>query len=249
MDFDYKKPMHILALLLIIGSIFVILVLPVLSFFNFFPSTQSVEYQQLAEDLNLMLQISVLFFQLIFAFVFFMLIPALWYIFVNSCSIRKVFQKLRLTIENIDIAFLYGLLAAIGIYAISFVFVIVLQSTGYEVEDLSNIPDLTRMFSPPILIFLVAIMPVAEEVFFRGFLLEKIESFAGSSVAIIVTSFLFGIAHASYGKIFPIILPILMGILLAYIVIKTRNLYASIIAHVIYNVVAMVLYYLGMSLQ
>ncbi len=243
MDFNYKKPLHLFALLLVLSSIFIILISPILSFFEFFPSTQSVEYQNIVENLDLMAEIFMLIFQLIFAFVFFILFPLLWYLLVNSLSFKKTLTKIRLTLKNIDMAFLWGILTVGLIFAITFVLEFILQQSGADLSDLSNIPDLEALFSPAILFFLVAVMPVAEEIFFRGFLLEKFESFAGQNFAIMLTAVLFGVAHMSYGKIYPVIMPIVMGLLLGYIVIKTKNLYAAIIAHVTFNVTVIILYF------
>jgi len=243
MDFNYRKPMHILALLLIISSIFIILISPILSFFEFFPSTQSVEYQNIVDNLNLMVEIFMLILQLAFAFVFLILFPLLWYVLVNSISFKKALSRIRLTFENIDIAFLWGILTVGLIFVITFLLEFVLEQSGANLSDLSNIPDLEALFSPAILFFIVAIMPVAEEIFFRGFLMEKFESYAGKNFAIVMSAVLFGIAHMSYGKIYPVIMPIIMGLLLGYIVIKTKNLFASIIAHVTFNIVVIILYF------
>ena len=243
MDFNYRKPMHVLALLLIISSIFIILISPILSFFEFFPSTQSVEYQNIVDNLNLMVEIFMLILQLAFAFVFLILFPLLWYVLVNSISFKKALSRIRLTFENIDIAFLWGILTVGLIFVITFLLEFVLEQSGANLSDLSNIPDLEALFSPAILFFIVAIMPVAEEIFFRGFLMEKFESYAGKNFAIVMSAVLFGIAHMSYGKIYPVIMPIIMGLLLGYIVIKTKNLFASIIAHVTFNIVVIILYF------
>ena len=250
MDFNYRKPIHFLALLLILSSIIFILILPVIQFLNMIPSAQTSDYQAIEEELGLLLEAMNLIFTLFLAFVFFILFPLLWYLFVNSFSFRKSIAKIRITLENIDIAFLWGVLATILIYIITFISMFILQNfAGTDVADLSNIPDLQNYFSSPAILFiLVAIMPIAEEIFFRGFLLEKFESFAGPNIAIVATSILFGIAHMGYGKLFPVIVPIFMGLLLAYIVIRTKNLFASIFAHVSFNVIAIILYFLGKSL-
>jgi membrane protease YdiL (CAAX protease family) len=119
---------------------------------------------------------------------------------------------------------------------------------GQKTQDLSNIPDIQRLFSWPVLFFLVTIQPIGEEIFFRGFLFEKIEHFGGGIVAIFITAFLFGLAHMSYGKIFPVLMPMVMGIVLGYIIFKTKNLYSSIIAHIIFNVTSLSLAYVGQHL-
>jgi len=243
MDFNYRKPLHLLALLMMIGSIFVIIISPILTFFNVPSFDTPSNYDSLGYNLNLMLEAFILIFYLAFAFIFFILFPLLWYVLVNDISIKKAFSRIRVTLENIDMAFLWGILTVFIIFGITFVLEFVLEQSGADMSDLSNVPDLEALFSPTILFFLVAIMPIAEEIFFRGFLMEKFEGFAGKNFAIFMSAVLFGIAHMSYGKIYPVIMPIIMGLLLGYIVIKTRNLFASIIAHVTFNVTVIVLYF------
>jgi membrane protease YdiL (CAAX protease family) len=156
---------------------------------------------------------------------------------------------MRIRLENIDIAFLYGILATIAMYALSFILVAILEFSGANIQDISNIQDIELYFSPIPMFILIAIMPVAEEIFFRGFLLDKINNYAGKNIAIFSTAILFGIAHMEYAKIYPVVITFLMGIILAYIVFKTKNLFSAIIAHVTYNVIVYVMYILASSLN
>lgn len=239
MDFNYRKPIHLLALVMVMASIFVIIIVPIFTFFNDSLSN----YESLGQQINLMLEVFMLIFYLGFSFVFFILFPILWYLLVNSISIKQSLSRIKVTFKNIDIAFLWGILTVFIIFGITFVIEFALQYSGADISDLSNIPDLEALFSPPVLFFLVAIMPIAEEIFFRGFLLDKFEDFAGKNFAILSTAVLFGIAHMSYGKIYPVVMPIIMGLVLAYVVIRTRSLFASIIAHVTFNVTVIILYF------
>ena len=113
---------------------------------------------------------------------------------------------------------------------------------------MSNIPDIQSLFSPITLFFIVGIQPIGEEIYFRGFLFEKIEKFAGGLISIAITSTLFGIAHMSYGKIFPALMPIVMGIVLGFIVYRTKNLYSALIAHVAFNLTSLSLAYIGQEI-
>ena len=79
-------------------------------------------------------------------------------------------------------------------------------------------------------------------------MLDKINASAGKNIAIFSTAILFGIAHMEYAKIYPVVITFLMGIVLAYIVLKTKNLLSAIIAHVTYNIVVYVMYILASSL-
>jgi len=248
MDFNIKKPLHILSLLLLTLSFFFIIIVPILSFAGTFPSTQSIEFQEMSEAIQFISEIFFLIFQLILVFGFMVVIPFLWYFLVNNCNLKEIFNRLKLRFENIDKAFLWGILSAITIFFLVFVIELILISMGHQSQDLSNIPDIQALFSWPVLFLLVAIQPVAEEIFFRGFLYDKIEGFAGSIAAIFISAFLFGIAHMSYGKIFPVIMPIFMGIILGYVVYKTKNLYSAIIAHITFNVTSITLAYIGYEL-
>ena len=243
MDFNFRKPLHIFALLLVLLSLIIYILYPI----YIFATGKSVsQFQEITDILNKtpLGEVYILISELITAFILMVLIPLIWYVIVNSISFRKAISRVRITLENIDIAFLWGILAAILIYAIISVLSFILLFLGENPTEISNVTDLDFL-SPPVLFLLVTIIPVAEEIFFRGFLLEKIESFAGQNIAIVATSILFGIAHMGYGKLYPAVFPMIMGLLLAYIVIKTKNLFASIFAHVSFNAVVILLYFFG----
>lgn len=248
MDFDYKKPSHLIALLLILLTFIFIIIIPVLTFFGIISSLQSTQVADTLSE-SLFFQSFLLVFQLLIVIVLLIIIPILWYLIVNRYELRKILTKLKLTSENIDIAFLWGIIATILIFLIFFVIEFLLIYLGFNPEDLGNIQDLEKLFTPASLLFLVSIQPIAEEIFFRGFLLDKIESFAGQYFAIFSTAVLFGIAHMSYGKLYPVLFPIIMGILLAYVVIKTRNIYASIFAHILFNVTSFIFYFVFKNFQ
>lgn len=239
MDFSLEKPSHILALLLLIGSILFIFVLPIVTFIVFYGSDYLTEIT--------ITEISAIISQLLVIGVF-ILVPLMWYFLVNRLKIKGILSRIGLVSENIDKAFLWGILGAIFIFLIIFVIEIGLISLGHKPEDLSNIPDIQRLFSPVVLFLIVGIQPIGEEIFFRGFLFEKIEGFSSSVMSIIITSVLFGVAHMSYGKWFPALMPMLMGLILGYLVYKTKNLYTAIVAHVVFNLTSLTLAYLGWEL-
>ena len=79
--------------------------------------------------------------------------------------------------------------------------------------------------------------------------MEKIGSVAGEIMAIFVTAILFGLAHMGYGGYYPVVLPMLMGLVLGAVVIKTKNLYSSIIAHILFNFTVFMLAIFSTSLK
>jgi len=88
----------------------------------------------------------------------------------------------------------------------------------------------------PILVYLtifVAILgPIAEEIFFRGFVYSAIKKRMGLVWAVLLSSVLFAGLHAHLVGFFPIVV---LGILLAYLYEKSGSLIPSITVHVIHN--------------
>jgi len=241
MDFNFQKPLHILALIILIISFILIFVLPIITFFVLQDMPQLLEEVNISEAVALQSQLII-----IAVFIF---VPISWYVLVNRLKFKEILRRIKLVRENIGKAVLWGIFAAIVIFAFIFAIEIALIALlKYNPNDLSNIPDIQRLFSPITLFFIVGIQPIGEEIFFRGFLFEKIENFGGAWVSIIITSTLFGIAHMSYGKIFPALMPIVMGVVLGFIVYKTKNLYSAIIAHVTFNLTSLTLAYIGQEL-
>ena len=240
MDFNIKKPTHILALIILLGVFFLIIIYPALSFLGIFQSVETTEIE-LSEPL-------ILFSSIITVLIFFVT-PILWYLLVNKYSIKEMLNRLKLKSERIDEAFLWGILAAIAMLIIVLAIGFILYSLGYDQEDLSNVDVLAGNLSIASMAFIIIIQSFSEEVFFRGFLLEKIDSVAGEKMAIFITALLFGLAHMSYGKIYPVIMPVIMGFLLGFVVFKTKNLYSAIVAHMTFNFMSFVLYLFAQSLE
>ena len=242
MDFNIKKPSHIFALIMIIITFFVFIIIPVLSYFGLSASTQTDPINGTSESFGIIFEIIVLLLQTAIVIVLFIIIPVLWYLIVNKFTLKETFYHLKLRIHGIDIAFLWGVITAIVALVVIVAIGILLMSLGLDLTDASNIPELELYFSLPSVLFLIAFQPIAEEIFFRGFLLEKINVLIGEKSAIITTAILFGIAHLSVGNIYPALSTGVIGILFAFLVIKTKNLFSAITAHIIFNLVSFSIY-------
>ena len=89
-----------------------------------------------------------------------------------------------------------------------------------------------------LLFLLISFSPaLCEETLFRGLILSGFRRL-GMWPAILVTAFLFGIAHASIYRLLPVMV---LGVFLGYTVWKTRSIFAGMIVHLLNNalVVAM----------
>ena len=82
----------------------------------------------------------------------------------------------------------------------------------------------------------VVAAPVAEELFFRGFMLGGLVAAIGDLRAIVVSSALFAAMHASVGTFIPLFMA---GMLLAWLYLRTRSIWPPIAAHSTQNALAM----------
>lgn len=99
-----------------------------------------------------------------------------------------------------------------------------------------------RTCTYPLLLWscLVGAAPVAEEVFFRGFLLQGFkESRLGSVGAVLVTALLFASVHIQY-DLFDMGSIVAAGVLLGVVRLKSRSLWTCIGMHSLNNVIATV---------
>jgi|WetSurMetagenome_2_1015567.scaffolds.fasta_scaffold04650_3 membrane protease YdiL (CAAX protease family) len=247
MDFDFRKPTHLFALLCLLGALFLFVGYPIISLFSS-TSVPSIYTQFMTPLQRLTLEMTLLFVQFLFVFTGLILVPLLWYKFVNNISLKEMFSRLQLRKEGVDQAVLWGFITVVVAFAITMIIGLAyLYITKINPGTLSNIPDLQQMFSIPSLYLLVTIQPFCEEFFFRGFLLEKFTKVGGTSFAVVSTAVLFGISHLTYTYAYTAIIAVILGILFALVVLKTKNLYASIFAHTLLNVTSLTLYFFGKS--
>ena len=238
MDFSFRKLSHIGVFILLIVSFLVFIVAPILSFFGFTSSYTGSDSIRVGE-------VFLLIIQFILVFILFVLIPLLWYRVVNHFDKQKIFDSIKLKVENVDLVLVWGVITAIIAFIVIVSIGIVLNFFGFDVSKSSNITDLKHFFSIPSMMILIVVQPFAEEFFFRGFLLDKLTGVLGSANAIIITSILFGLAHLSYGNIYPALMTGIVGFILAILVVRTKNLYTSIIAHILFNIISFSIYFIG----
>jgi membrane protease YdiL (CAAX protease family) len=74
--------------------------------------------------------------------------------------------------------------------------------------------------------------PIFEEIMFRGFLLPSLTRYMSVSTAIILSAFIFAIAHLSLSEVLPLAT---LGIILGVIYTRSRNLLAPMLLHSLWN--------------
>ena len=237
MDFSPWKVGHIGVSILLLITFLIFIGVPILSFFGFNSSTNTSSIS-IADTFLLIIQLSLVF-------ILFVFVPILWYRVVNHFDRKQILESINLRRTGLDEALIWGVITAIIAFMVIASIGIILNLLGFDVSKSSNITELNQFFSIPSMLILITIQPFAEEFFFRGFLLDKLENILDSTGAIIITSILFGSAHLLYGNIYPAVMTGIVGFILAILVIRIRNLYASIVAHILFNLISFSLYLFG----
>lgn len=155
-------------------------------------------------------------------------VPTVWIIYGLSkygSSIKEWFKPIECKYSEIIIAIIMTFILFGGMYLIISIpisfFGDVGERTAYYIPS---------EFSLIAIITSVIIAPIAEELFFRGYVLNKLMIKGNIKKAIILSSLLFGIVHLLGG-----INATIGGFCGALLYVKYKNLYLSMILHSSYN--------------
>ncbi len=78
--------------------------------------------------------------------------------------------------------------------------------------------------------------PLAEEIFFRGFLLGGLIRPLGVTTAVVVSSVVFAVSHGDIAVMVPVFIS---GVLLSWVYIRTRSIWPPFVAHAGQNLIAL----------
>ncbi len=88
------------------------------------------------------------------------------------------------------------------------------------------------------IILVSIIVPICEEVFFRGFLITGLERKFNQKICLLLSSGIFSIFHIHIGSLFP---TFILGICLGLLYIKSKSIYPSIFIHSVHNFLAVII--------
>lgn len=125
-----------------------------------------------------------------------------------------------------------GVLAWFGTMAVSAVVVLVLELVGVTPEPQPAEQAIARVEPWLVVVAIVILAPIAEEVFFRGVVYNAWLRERGPRWALIGSSALFAVIHASLVVILPIFL---LGLVLAWVYRRTGSILAPIFLHATFN--------------
>jgi membrane protease YdiL (CAAX protease family) len=132
-----------------------------------------------------------------------------------------------------------GLGVGVGLAIVGFAYSEAIKWFGYSYEHpyLELFSDSTSpAMSAAVILAVVALLPVAEEIFFRGFIFSVIRSHTSTSIAVAISATLFGLAHLSASSF---AFNVVFGAVLALLLHRTTSLLSPIAAHVTFNAIAL----------
>lgn len=109
---------------------------------------------------------------------------------------------------------------------------LVLEAVGIE-PDMQAAEQALQAIDPWLVVIPVVVLaPIAEEIFFRGVVLNALLREAGARWATFGSATLFALVHASVVAFLPILI---LGVILAWVARRTRGLLAPIVVHATFN--------------
>lgn len=168
----------------------------------------------------------------------------LWFSWCSKSTVENVFGRIDSTVHRVKYLRLGIPMVGVALFCLYLVYYPLSYIApefviGWALEGPELLVPMDRANALAINIssvFLaVFVVPIVEELIFRGFLLGRFSAKYGMGVSIIITSILFAVLHPDVlGKL-------LIAIVLCLIRIKHDSLYAPILVHVGTNAVALIL--------
>lgn len=142
-----------------------------------------------------------------------------------------------------------GLFAGVFIWAaaqvLAGVLVTILRMLGLNPEGQQEVTSIASQLPLPIAIVTIAVLaPIAEELFFRGFVFNAWEREYGTRSALIGAALLFGLAHVPGGTPLAVVIVLLLGVVLTAVYAWTRNLATTIGIHAAFNLASVLALFL-----
>jgi membrane protease YdiL (CAAX protease family) len=144
--------------------------------------------------------------------------PALERLGFKKISVKKFFKQM------------IPLLAALVLISLTLSIILTLMQLN-DLEQVAVAIDKIQQISPLFLAYILIARVTTEEVFFRGFLVNRI--------GILQSTALFAVLHIFYGSLAEVVGAFILGLILAYGFKKSQNIFPLIGAHLLYNIFAL----------
>ena len=161
------------------------------------------------------------------------------FIFIVLCPLYIVFSK-RYEIETSKLSLrvcLYMIPLAFSICIIGNVAVDYIPRASENIVT-TEVYRLAKEYNIYLSLFVVSVLiPIIEELIFRGFFYDAVKLLTNDVIAIIFTSIAFAIAHVDFRQM---LYALFAGVFLAFIRYKYKNLIYTILLHLLMNLITLV---------
>ncbi|MEM4359396.1 MAG: type II CAAX endopeptidase family protein [Candidatus Bilamarchaeaceae archaeon] len=107
--------------------------------------------------------------------------------------------------------------------------------SAFDINDNYKVYGVIKKIPSWLLMLAVFGAPITEELFFRAALLQRLSPVFGSAGAITLSAIAFGLSHVFYGSVTEIIGATVIGMVLAFIFIRTNSVVPPITVHFGFN--------------
>jgi uncharacterized protein len=171
----------------------------------------------------------------IILFLTMLILPIFYYRTIKEQSFKKIKEDLLGKWQGNKKEIIGGL-ALFGALLLGFVFLtIIINIIGFN--DLELVEEvINESLSENVLLFVITVFFIvfAEEFFFRAFLVKR--------TGIWISTLLFTLAHIGYGSFAQLFGVFFLGLILAYWYKKNNSLFQNFLAHLLYNMFAIIIY-------
>ncbi len=172
----------------------------------------------------------------------------------------KKYKILSLSPESNKVNYVFTLVAVMGGIAI----VYIQAPIRYLFSFLPNFPEYIPLNSQaelkifelsglPVILVMTVLVPIMEELFYRGFILKKLLTKYNSTLALFISALLFGIMHfnwlnLSYSGLTLVFITFLGGLMAGILYIKTNKVIYPIMFHTTWNMIVVIGWYVHIPL-
>ncbi|MFI5412467.1 MAG: CPBP family intramembrane glutamic endopeptidase [Candidatus Micrarchaeales archaeon] len=153
------------------------------------------------------------------------------YLFLRGKTLSEIIKSLGLSRDRFNRKALFiGVKLFFIIFLLEIITTLISQYTSVQLP--TNVDQILSTEPIYFLIFAAFLAPINEEIFFRAFLVPRL--------GIFLSALIFAVLHSGYSSISELAAALLFGIAAGYYYKKYGSLYATILAHVTVNFLAIV---------
>ena len=150
---------------------------------------------------------------------------------LNNISIKACKFSFKMSVKQVFILIAISLICIFSLQYLIYGVNLGLKEIGYNLDEISL--PLNNFWWYLLNVALLAVLPaICEEVVFRGVIFNGLRSKMSDVWAVLLSSALFMIMH---GRLEQFVYPFVLGIVLSFVVLRTGNLFSSILVHFLNN--------------